>query len=171
MDEPTVAPTPFDTSLLLDEGQERRLLEFVNQELDDCCKEMGRGKDGLTVGGSWLDKRRINQLWYEGDLVWRESGAYLGGVFADSNFSRGDGKRYVRHMAAKITDDLLGTSPFFAALKKESRDTPNAALLKSVESFAQDGVEASNVPDALREAVELALVRNEAPLAVMMSSR
>src|SRR5436190_7018670 len=86
----TTVPS-FSTSLQLDERQERRLLEFVNRELDDCCREMGRGRDGLTVGGSWLDRRRINQLWYEGDLTWREGDGYLGGIFNDSNFCRGDG--------------------------------------------------------------------------------
>ncbi len=157
------ADAPFDTSLKLTDAQLKRLIEHVNTRLDECCREMGRGMDGMTVGGSWLDRRRTNQLWYEGDLEWRKSDEYLGGVFNESNFSRGDGKRYVRHMAAKITDDLIGTSPFFAVMKKENgHDAPRASLLKAIEDLTQEGVEGSNVPETLREAVELALVRNEA---------
>lgn len=165
MDDATPAATPFTTSLKLTDKQLRRLLDFVTQELSNCCKEMGRGKDGMTSCGSWLDRRRLNQLWYEGDLAWREGSEYLGGIFADSNFTRGDGKRYVRHLAAKITDDLLGTSPFFAALKKNTSNQ-NPSLSKAIEEVAQEGIERSNVPDTLREAVELALVRNEAVVKV-----
>jgi len=159
---PSTAP-PFQTSLKLTDLQRKRLLDHVRVRLEECCREMGRGKDGMTAGGSWLDRRRVHQLWYEGDLEWRKSDQYLGGVFIDSNFTRGDGKRYVRHMTAKITDDLLGTSPFFAAMKKDNGDaSPRASLMETIEEFAQNGVESSNLPEALREAIELALVRNEA---------
>lgn len=158
-DEPeTPAPT---TSLVLTDVQLRRLVDYARTRLDSVCKEMGRGKDGLTEAGSWLDKRRLNQLWYEGDLAWRAGETYLGGVFDDSNFTRGDGKRYVNHLAAKVADDMLGTEPFFASLRKD-RSTTNPAVLKAVEEVAQEGVDDSNLPDTLREAVTLALVRNEA---------
>lgn len=161
-DDADSAPS-FQTSLKLTDLQVRRLLDYVNARLDSACTAMGRGADGRTETGSWLDKRRLNQLWYEGDLKWREGDTYLGGVFNDSNFTRADGKRYVGHMKAKVTDDLLGTSPFFGTLKKEdAADNKNAALSKAIESFTQSGVEKSNLPETLREAVELALVRNEA---------
>lgn len=154
-------PEQYETSLKLTDVQMRRLLDHVQQRLETCCKDMGRGKDGRTVQGSWLDKRRINQLWYEGDMAWRAQQEYYGGVFQDSNFTRGDGKRYVRHMAAKIADDLLGTTPYFACMKTNG-STDSASLIKSIEQYVQDGVDDSNVSDTLREAIELALVRNEA---------
>lgn len=172
MDDASAPDKPaFQTSLKLTPEQLQKLLDFVRTQLDTCCKEMGRGKDGRTEPGSWLDRRRLNQLWYEGDLSWRgnddtqQGTVYLGGVFADSNFTRGDGKRYVRHMAAKVTDDLIGTSPFFAAMKTPmGQEKPE--LIKAIEEIAQEGVENSNVPDTMREAVELALVRNEAVVKV-----
>jgi len=46
---------------------------------------------------------------------------YLGGVFDQSNYSMGDGKRYVRHLAAKVTDDLLGRRRFLGVLRADEQ--------------------------------------------------
>lgn len=155
-------PAQQGSSLKLTLEQEVRMMNFVTTREKDICHEMGRSPRGWPMPGSWTDLRRLNQHWYEGNLDWRQGDMYYGGVFDESNFTRGDGKRYVRHLSAKITDDLLGTTPFFGAMKEEGAKNVDDKLIKAVEQYSQNGIDESGLPDVVREACEIALARNEA---------
>ena len=157
-----VAATKFQTLLKLTEEQEAAMVDYCIKRMEEIRQEMGIQPDGTVTSNSWAHRRLRNQLTYDNDLKWRET--EIGGVFIKSNMTRGTTKRFTREMSAKVSDDMLGTSPFFGAVKRHEND--NAEVARGVEEYAQIGIEGSNVPAVLREAQRTALVRNEAVVKV-----
>lgn len=144
------------TSLHLDEGQLQRLEQRVLDRIDEVSGEMGRapGGGGQDVSG-WMWERMKNQLQYNNDWTWREA---LKGIFKHSNFSLNLSKRYCRLMAAKTSDDLVGTDPFFSAMPTTHGDPQ---LAKESESYLHEQVSASNAKRRIKAAQKSALIRNE----------
>ena len=118
-------------------------------------KEMGLTETNEVIPGSWMWLRQCHEAYYQGDLTWRLA---FGGIFLKSNITLGSGMRHVRYNTARCNDDLLGTSPFMAAI---STKPSKAALAKQVETYVQRAIERSNVRDSLREAQKIAIYRNE----------
>jgi hypothetical protein len=159
---PETIPTAFQTMLRLTPQQEDEMVQRALERIDEVSNEMGLDGDGKTVLGGWADHRVKNECVYNNELGFREE--MYGGVFRDMNLTRGVTKRFAREMAAKVSDDMLGTTPFFGAVKRNSGT--DAALTRAVEEFAQIKIEASNLPITMREAQRTALVRNEAVVKV-----
>jgi hypothetical protein len=103
---------------------------------------------GEVEAESWMWERQKNQLQYDNEWEWRKA---LGGatktIFDYSNFSLNLSKRYCRLMAAKSSDDLVGTDPFFSAMPTEQG---NPGLAKQAEGYVQDEISASNARSASR---------------------
>jgi hypothetical protein len=150
------------TSLKLNEAQEARLLQRILDRIDEVRSEMGSifGGGGEVEDNSWMWERQKNQLQYDNEWEWRKA---LGGtqktIFDYSNFSLNLSKRYCRLMAAKASDDLVGTEPFFSAMPTEQG---NPDLAKQGEGYLQDEIAASNLKKRIKEAQKTALIRNEA---------
>ena len=100
-------------------------------------------------------ERECNQHQYDNDWHWRKA---LGGIFTFSNFSLNLSKRYARLMAAKTSDDLVGTDPFFSVMPKEFG---NPDLAKQAEEYVQDQISLSNAKKRIKAAQKTALIRNE----------
>lgn len=155
------------TSLQLTPEQEEKLVLKILTRIDEVRSEMG----GLTGGGGipnssgwqfsgiqpsgWMWERCKNQMQYDNDWTWRVA---LGGIFKHSNFSLNLSKRYARLMAAKTSDDLVGTDPFFSAMPKEHGD-PEVA--KEAEWYVQEQMSLSNAKKRIKAAQKSALIRNE----------
>lgn len=150
------------TSLKLDEAQEARLLQRILQRIKEVRTEMGSvaGSGGQVEDNSWMWERQKNQLQYDNEWEWRKGidGAATT-IFDYSNFSLNLSKRFARLMAAKTSDDLVGTDPFFSAMPTEEGDP---GLAKQAEGYVQDEVSASNAKKRIKEAQKTALIRNEA---------
>lgn len=150
------------TSLKLTEEQEARLLQRILQRIREVRTEMGSisGGGGEVEGNSWMWERQKNQLQYDNEWEWRKAiDGTLPTIFDYSNFSLNLSKRFARLMAAKTSDDLVGTDPFFSAMPTEEGDP---GLAKQAESYVQDEVSASNAKKRIKEAQKTALIRNEA---------
>lgn len=141
--------------LQLTEAQASRLLQRALDRLDEVSEEMGIS-EGQVVGGGWAEKRELNQRQYDNDWEYRVG---LKGIFKYSNFSLNISKRYARLMAAKTSDTLLGTKPFFSAMPTEQG---NPELAKQAEWYIQEKVDQSNLQRRTKEAQKTALIRNEA---------
>ena len=156
---PVLPPVPsFPTSLTLTPELEKRFIAHAVQRFDDLCEEMGRLDDGSVEGNSWMWIREKNELTYGNDLSWRQA---MGGIFEKSNFTVGTNQRYARLLSARVRDDLLGTRPFFGCMTSPGGDPE---ITRQAETYVQDQIHKSNVPDALREALRTALIRNESVL-------
>lgn len=150
-----IAPT-FKTSLQLTPEQLDNLVQRALDRINDLRTEMGliaRDDGGLVEG--WMWQRMKNQLQYDNDWSWRKA---IKGIFKFSNFSLNLSKRYTRLMAAKVTDDLVGTDPFFQVMPTEHGEPE---LAKQGEFFVQEGIAASNVKRNVRGGQKTALIRNE----------
>lgn len=163
MGEPVLAlPAPavesrvkFATQVKLTSDQEDKFARDSLFRITELRREMGLSEQNEVLPGSWMWIRRCHEQYYEGDLTWRLA---FGGIFQKSNITLGSGLRHTRYISARVQDDLLGTSPFMAALAtKPSKE----ALAKQVEDYIQTKIEQSNVRKSLREAQKIALYRNE----------
>lgn len=151
---PEDAPVSY---LKLTPEREQWLVTLAMDLIAETEKVMGRGANGETQIDSFLWKRKRNMETHKDDLDWR--GYKYGGVFAEGhNWTRGKSKELQRMMSAKLTDDLLGTTPFFGAIPNRAGDP---TLVKNVEAFVQGKVEDAGIPTLLREAVSAALTRDE----------
>lgn len=152
--------TPEDTPksyLVLTPEQEEKMIRETIEFIRVTEKELGRLPEGQTEVNSFLWKRKRNMETHKDDLEWRK-GTY-GGVFAEGhNFTRGKSKQIQRIMSAKLTEDQVGTSPFFAVMPSRTGDPVQS---KNVESFVQDKVEQADIPTLLREVISTALTRDE----------
>lgn len=145
----------FTSSLQLNEEQERDFATESILRTNELKLEMGLTATNDVMPNSWMWLRQCHEQYYLGDLSWRLA---FGGIFAKCNITLGSGLRHVRYLSSRVNDDLLGTSPFFAALAaKKSKE----ALAKQVEAYVQGVIERSNVRASLREAQKIALYRNE----------
>ncbi|MCG3768881.1 MAG: hypothetical protein JW394_1002 [Nitrospira sp.] len=160
--QPDNIPTSFATQLKLTAERLDDTVQRALTRIEEISREMGLEGDGKTLCGSWMDHRIKNQAVYDNELGFREE--MYGGVFRDMNLTRGVTKRFAREMSAKVSDDMLGTTPFFGAVKR--RSGISAELTRAVEEFSQIKVEQSNLPITMREAQRSALVRNEAVVKV-----
>lgn len=149
---------PLPTSLTLSPDRLTWLIEeWIKPRIAELKLEMGLQADGSAEPMSWMGIRVRNQDTYDNNLEWRKS---LGGIFnTGNNFTMGTNRRYARLLSARVRADLLGTKPFFGAMTAANGDP---TLTKQVEDYLQDEIDESNVPDALRDALRIALVRNEA---------
>lgn len=148
----------FVTHLKLPKPREEWLCDRASQRIAELMEESGLEDDGSVQLHSWMGRRCRYQDTYDNDLSWRQE-SMKGSVFEKSNLTLGTTKRYVREMSAKVTDDLLGTSPFFAVVKRKETAGP---LAKAVDELLQERLSGSNLQQTLREAIRTALVRNEA---------
>lgn len=144
----------METSLILDEGQVSNLESRIQRRIADVSSEMGLGTNPQDVSG-WMLERERNQNQYDNEWEWR---AALGGIFKFSNFSLNLSKRYARLMAAKTTDDLVGSDPFFSFMPTEKGDPE---LSKQAEWYVQEKFSQSNGKKKLKAAMKSALIRNE----------
>jgi hypothetical protein len=149
------------TSLKLNEEQKERLLQKFLDRIDEVRSEMGSLGGGEVEADSWMWERQKNQMQYDNEWAWRKrlDGDHKKTIFDYSNFSLNLSKRYCRLMAAKSSDDLVGTEPFFSAMPTEQG---NPVLAKQAEGYVQDEISASNLKRRIREAQKIALIRNEA---------
>jgi hypothetical protein len=155
------AAPKMETSLILNEEQENRLLNRILERINEVRTEMGSLPAGEVEAESWMWERQKNQLQYDNEWEWRKAldGATNQTIFDFSNFSLNLSKRYCRLMAAKSADDLVGTDPFFSAMPTEHG---NPGLAKQAEGYVQDEISDSNAKKRIKEAQKTALIRNEA---------
>ena len=146
----------FSTSLKLEPERVAWLEQLISRRITEVRDEMGIDHEGRVTLNGWMAIRQDNQNAYNMDFTHRES---KGGVFRESNFSLGSNKRYVRLTKAKSCDDILGTKPYFSVFGVSQDD--DEELISAVERKVQESVENSNVTPNLREAIKLALIRNE----------
>jgi hypothetical protein len=181
---PEAAVPQMATSLQLTEEQEANLVGRVLARIDELRYDMGL-ITGITGGApgararfmgsqfigrkdeyylatagevtttGWMWERECNQYQYDNDWHWRQA---LGGIFTFSNFSLNLSKRYARLMAAKTSDDLVGTDPFFSCMPKEHGDPE---LAKQAEWYVQEQITLSNAKKRIKAAQKTALIRNE----------
>lgn len=149
--------TLFKTSLVLTPELEDELSDRCATRIDEVSAEMGLNSDGSVQDESWMGYRKRNLAVYDNDNDWRV--LKYGGVFGKSNLSFGMAKRMVREMAAKTRDDLLGTRPFFAAVKTEMGDSSTA---RAIEELIQKKVDRTSIQDELMSAQRTAFIANEA---------
>lgn len=144
--------TSLQLTLEQEEALTRRMLVRIGELQDEMGCAMGDNSQ-LTEG--WMWERQKNQLQYDNDWEWRKA---LGGIFIFSNFSLNLSKRYARLMAAKTTDDLVGTDPFFSCMPTDEGDPE---LAKEAEWYVQEQMTESNAKRNIRGAQKTALIRNE----------
>lgn len=157
-----VSPAKIKTGMKLSDAQLAKLEEDTETRIVELMEECGLNSDRTIQPDSFMGKRKRYQDSYDGDYGWRKG---LGEtIFTNSNFTKGTNKRYVRKTAAKMRDDLLGTSPFFAILPARTGQAGTASkskLSQQIERYIQRQVELSNVREGIRMAQKVALVRNE----------
>jgi hypothetical protein len=141
--------------LSLTQAQIDRLVEKFIRRMEEVRDEMGILVGGQCQTNGWAWEREKNQAQYDNDWEWRKA---LGGIFRYSNFSLNISKRYARLMAAKTSDTLVGTDPFFSAMPTEHG---NPELAKQAEWFIQEKISQSNAKRRIKEAQKTALIRNE----------
>lgn len=155
--QPAAIPTAPSSLKLSPERLKWFIQEYIIPRIAEVMLEMGLLSDGNIEADSWMAVRQRNQDSYDGNLEWRKA---IGGIFATgNNFSLGTNKRYARLLSARVRSNLMGTRPFFGAMTKLNG---NPKLTEQVESFVQERIDESNVPDALRDGLRVALIRNEA---------
>lgn len=153
---PGEAPPGRGTSLKLDDERLTFCEQYIKQRIDELREEMGLDARGHPVEGKWIAVRQRHQDHYDNLLEYRKK---PGSIFSESNVTTGERKRYVREMTAKITDDLIGTTPFFAAVKRPGDTTD---LATTVEEYVQLKADLSSLQPSLKMACRVALIRNEA---------
>lgn len=152
------APTRFKTNLQLTSEQRDALRDRCVTRIAELQREMGLNDDGSVEGAeSWMGRRKRYQDLCDNDNSWRK--VMYGGVFDISNLTLGTAQRFVREMHAKAADDLLGTRPFFAAVKNPDMGDDETA--RAIEELLQQHVDRSSVQIELRSALHSALIRNE----------
>ena len=152
------------TSLHLSVDQESAMVQRALDRINELRSEMGIEPGGSVTSTGWAWEREKNQNQYDNDWRYR---AAMGGIFSYSNFSLNIAKRYARLMAAKTTDDLIGTDPFFAAMPNQHGDPQEA---KQAEWYLQEKVSQSNAKEVLADAEKIALVRNESVVKISWTS-
>jgi hypothetical protein len=154
----TLSVGGIPSSLNITEDRRQWLVnEYIFGRMAEVMFEIGLNSDGSVQTGTWLDIRQRNQDTYDNNLEWRKS---LGGVFGTgNNFTLGTNRRYARLISARTRSDLLSTRPFFGAMTQEFGDPE---LTQQVEEYVQERITASNVPNVLRDALRIGLIRNEA---------
>jgi hypothetical protein len=159
---PPVPAQRFETSLALSAEQESTIVQRALERINDLKSEMGLDTGGGCVPYSWMWRRQKNQWEYDNEWEFREKfiGPGTGGIFERSNFSINISKRFARLIAARTSDDLVGTEPFFATMPTEHSDDDQ--LSKQLEAYLQDKFANSNIRSSLQEAELMAVVRNEA---------
>jgi hypothetical protein len=153
--DPNTAAVQLPTGLKLDEAQEAAMVQRALDRISELKTEMGLQDGGRCQVEGWMWEREKNQKQYDNDWLWR---AALGGIFVHSNFSLNTAKRFARLMAAKTTDDLIGTDPFFACMPTQHGDPETA---KEAEWYLQEQVSQSNAKESIADAEKIALIRNE----------
>lgn len=160
----------FETHLKLNEEREKWLVDRALKRIAEVAVEMGLDPDGQCAPDKWMAVRERGQRTYDNELEWRKR--ELGGIFTESNLTLGTTKRYVREMGAKVNDDILGTTPFFGAVKRNGATDPRAVeLAKGTEEYVQQQVDLSNLQQCLMEGQQVALIRNEAVVKVRQVKR
>jgi hypothetical protein len=152
-----VAPVLETGGLKLDQPGIDRLVQLALERIDELRSEMGIEVGGSTGSTGWAWEREKNQLQYDNSWDWRNAADT---IFEYSNFSPNIAKRFARLIAARTSDDLIGTDPFFSCMPTEHGG--DAELAKQAESYVQDQLSNSNARAAIKEAQKVALIRNEA---------
>ena len=155
--EPEEEESALPGSLLrLNEQRLSWLVQRACTRIEECRNDMGTQHGvAYATAGSWLWDRQTARLQYAGNFDWRKA---TGGIFVENNWSMNTPKRFIRLIAAKIANDLLGTQPFFAAMPENNEDPK---LSKQVEAKVQDAVRLSNLQEVLTEAIRVAITEGE----------
>lgn len=155
--EPTVLPK-YESPLKLGARQREWLVkDYILERMKEVKREVGLLPGAQVESGKFMAIRLQNEDTYENNLDWRR--AIVGSIFSEGhNFTVGTLRRYAKLISARVREELLGTRPFFAAMTNEGGDEE---LTKAVEAYIQDRINQSNVPIALRDALRMALIRNE----------
>lgn len=149
-------PAQQQPGLNLSETQLQRLVDRACERINELRDEMGIDASGIASENGWAWQREKNQRQYDNSWEWRKA---LGGIFKYSNFSLNLSKRFCRLMAAKSTDTLVGTDPFFAAMPTEHG---KPQLAKQGEWYVQEQMTEANSKKSIKEAQKTAMIRNEA---------
>lgn len=152
---PVAVRAQFSSPVRLTPDQEKQFVRDCGMRVVELQREMGLTVTNDVIDGSWMWLRWCNDQYYQGDLSWRIA---FGGIFPKCNLTLGSGLRHVRYNSARVQDDLLGTTPFMAALSAKSG---KEEMAKQVENYVQGKIDDSNVRAALREAQKVALYINE----------
>ena len=148
-----------------------RLLKIV----DDLCTRCGeiRTAMGITadpstgrpIAGSWAWWRSIARSEYGGEYVWRQLAGLGGGFEArGGNLSLGVSNRFVRILASKHAENLVGTDPFLAVMPATPENPEDAALSKQIEEKTQWEISRSNLQPVLAESIRVALNEGDVPI-------
>jgi hypothetical protein len=156
-----VAPVLETGGLKLDQPGIDRIVQLALDRIDELRSEQGIEQGGSCGMGGWAWEREKNQLQYDNSWDWREA---TNTIFEFSNFSLNISKRFARLIAARASDDLIGTDPFFSCMPTEHGG--DAELAKQSEAYVQDQLSSSNARAAIKEAQKVALIRNEAVVKV-----
>lgn len=108
---------------------------------------------------TWAAMRQRACIEYKGDFRHRAS---LGGIFEDNKcWSMNVPGRFVTDLSAKISDDIVGSDPFFAAMPEHIDNPDKAELAKQVERKVQEEITISNFSGCSAEAIRDALAEGE----------
>ncbi len=169
---------PFTSPLVLNFGQETRLIDHSFRRKDDLEKELGRN---ITHGTDWISanmtvdvdkeksrrshfgKRELFELSYNNDVTWREFllGPPEDNIFATSNLTAPISRRIARQMVARANNYFFGTDPWLAAYPVGSGD---AVIADKADKFAKYKLEQCDAKHVFELAVEMAFVRGESIL-------
>lgn len=150
--------TGYATSLKLNPQRKEWLIDYITTRVNEVKREMGFDQADSLSPENWMAIRIRNENSYDNNLEWRKQ--ISGTIFSEGhNFTLGTNRRYARLISARVRDDLLGTRPCFGAMTKDAGDPE---LTAEVERYIQDKITDSNVMNALRDALRIAMIRNEA---------
>lgn len=162
----------FPSAYELTVDQEKKLIEFaLDEKLPQLSKELGRSKTvgddwmmsaGDSVGDgarSWMGKRQLYELTYEGDVEWRPF--LKGGVFQDSNWNLPVIRRITTQQVARATAHFCGSDPWFS-VDVEDNDDPDVKI--GAENWMRNKFRDGKVRQKIEAGLERAFVRGEAVL-------
>lgn len=152
----TTAPQGPRTYLRLSDERMRWLVDKAILRIQECRADMGVDLGSPNARpGSWAWDRQVARMAYYNNFDWRKA---FGEIWNINNWSMGVPRRFVRLLAAKIEDDLCGSSPWFAAMPMKPQ---NADLSKQVERKVQEEADKSNLRMTLSESIRVALTEGE----------
>lgn len=151
----------------IDEKRVQQLCQLACDRIQSCRTDMGL--DVYSYGGTytlvpsgrvntWIHSRQCSRFEYAGDFLHRRA---LGGIFMENNWTLATSGRFVRLLAAKHADDLVGSDPFFAAMPEKIDNPDQIVLAKQTEGYVQDEIGRSNLGSVLAESIRVALVEGE----------
>lgn len=142
----------------------QQITNFACDRLQQIRSERGQNfGNPVAIPGSFIWNRQRFRLEYEGDQSVRSAFYGAQSVFSENNWTRNKPAQFIRFLAAKHADDLVGSNPFFAAMP-ENNSKPE--LSKQVENKVQEEVTNSNLRGCFAESIRVALTEGERPIKI-----